>query len=196
YSIHSKIEPAAYMLNPDGYHIVCVKYQPDDAKSVVEGLENSWNKLFPGKPFDWISAEERLERQYRNDRNSIRLFTLFTVLAILISALGLYGLTALRVEQRSREISIRKVLGGSVFQMMHLIIREFLILIGIAGVLALPVGYIFAKQMLEQFAYAVNISIFDGLISLLAALLIAVITVSVHARRAAVSNPVNALKND
>ncbi len=196
YSIHSKIEPAAYMLNPDGYGIVCVKYQTEDAKSVIDGLEKTCNTLFPGKPFDWISAEERLERQYRNDRNSIRMFTLFTVLAILISALGLYGLTALRVEQRSREISIRKVLGGSIFQMMLLIIREFLILVGIAGAIALPVGYIFAQQMLEQFAYAINISVFDGLISLLAALLIAVITVSIHARRAAVSNPVNALKND
>jgi putative ABC transport system permease protein len=88
------------------------------------------------------------------------------------------------------------VLGGSIFQMMLLIIREFLILVGIAGAIALPVGYIFAQQMLEQFAYAINISVFDGLISLLSALLIAVITVSIHARRAAVSNPVNALKND
>jgi len=196
YSIHSKIEPAVYMLNPDGYGIVCIKYQTEQASAVIEALENSWNKLLPGKPFDWISAQERLERQYRNDQNSIRLFTLFTVLAILISALGLYGLTALRVEQRSREIGIRKVLGGSVFQMMHLIIREFLILIGIAGLIALPIGYIFAQQMLSQFAYAVNINVLDGLLSLLAASLIAIITVSIHARRAAVSNPVISLKND
>jgi len=196
YSIHSRIEPAAYMLNPDGYGIICIKYQTNDAKSVIEGLENSWNTLFPGKPFDWISAEERLERQYRNDQNSIRLFTLFTVLAILISALGLYGLTALRVEQRNREISIRKVLGGSVFQMMNLIMHEFLILVAIAGALALPVGYMFARQMLQQFAYAIKISVFDGLISLFAALLTAIITVFIHAYRAAISNPVNALKND
>ncbi len=111
YSIHSKIEPAVYILNPEGYGIVCVKYQTEHASAVIKELENSWNKLLPGKPFDWISAQERLERQYRNDQNSIRLFTLFTVLAILISALGLYGLTALRVEQRSREIGIRKSSG-------------------------------------------------------------------------------------
>ncbi|MBZ0243135.1 MAG: ABC transporter permease [Bacteroidales bacterium] len=196
YSIHSKIEPAAFMLNPDGYAIVCVKYQTEDAKAVIEDLENSWNTLFPGKPFDWISAQERLERQYRNDQNSIRLFTMFTVLALLISALGLYGLSALRVEQRSREIGIRKVLGGSVFQLIYLIIREFLSLIGIAGLIALPVGYIFAQQILDQFAYTVNITVFDGLLSLLAASIIALITLAIHARRAAVSNPVISLKSD
>lgn len=196
YSIHNKIEPAVYMLNPGGYAIVCVKYQAENPKDVIKELENSWNTLFPGKPFDWISAQERLERQYRNDQNSIRLFTLFTVLALLISALGLYGLSALRVEQRSREIGIRKVLGGSVFQLVSFILREFLILIGIAGLIALPLGYIFAQQLLDQFAYAVNIQILDGLLSVLAASIVALLTLAIHARRAAVLNPINTLKGD
>jgi ABC-type antimicrobial peptide transport system permease subunit len=117
-------------------------------------------------------------------------------LALLISALGLYGLSALRVEQRSREIGIRKVLGGSVFQLVSLILREFLILIGIAGLIALPLGYIFAQQLLDQFAYAVNIQILDGLLSVLAASIVALLTLAIHARRAAVLNPINTLKGD
>ncbi|MBS4061415.1 MAG: FtsX-like permease family protein, partial [Bacteroidetes bacterium] len=157
-------------------------------------IEEEWNKLFPNIPFEHVDAATRLERQYKNDKNSMKLFTMFTALSLLISALGLYGLTSLRVEQRTREIGIRKVLGGSSTQMMKMIMKEFLILVAISGLIALPLGYYFSQQILSGFAYAINISVWDGVLALISATLIAMLTILFHALRAANANPIEALK--
>ncbi|MDO8897550.1 MAG: ABC transporter permease [Bacteroidales bacterium] len=194
YSVHHKIEPAAWIINPHGYFTVCVRYSADDSKTVVPLIEEEWNKLFPNTPFESVNAAARLERQYKNDKNSMKLFTLFTLLSLLISALGLYGLTSLRVEQRTREIGIRKVLGGSSTQMMKMIMKEFLVLVAISGLIALPMGFYFSQQILSRFAYAINISVWDGVLAMFSATLIAMLTILFHALRAANANPVEALK--
>lgn len=194
YTVHSKIEPAAYIIYPEGFGVLCVKYEPDNSKDIIKQIEAEWLSLFPTTSFNWVSASERLEKQYRNDKNSMHLFTMFTLLSLLISAMGLYGLTALRVEQRTKEIGIRKVLGGTVSQMIQLIFKEFLLLVGLAGLIALPIGYYISSQILGQFAYAIRISVLDGFIALFSALFIATLTITYHARNAAGANPVEALK--
>jgi putative ABC transport system permease protein len=112
----------------------------------------------------------------------------------MISAMGLYGLTALRVEQRTKEIGIRKVLGGSIFQMIQLIVKEFVVLIIIAGCFALPLGYYFATQILQQFAYSTKVTWLDGITALALALFIAVITILIRAQQTAKANPVDLIK--
>ena len=196
YSVHSKIEPAAYIILPDSYGVLSVKAQPNASKEVEQLIETTWRELFPTTPFETISVNTYIEKQYRNDRNSMQLYTLFSLLSILISTLGLYGLSSLRVEQRTKEIGIRKVLGGSTWQMLQLIGKEFIVLVFIAGIIAIPFGFIFSKQILSQFAYAINVSIFDALWAFLLAIIVAVITIVFHANRAASSNPVDALKYD
>lgn len=194
YSIHSKIEPAAYIIYPEGFEVMCVKYVSDDRSEVLAQLEQAYLELFPGTSFIAISAAERLERQYKNDKNSMILFALFSLLALMISAMGLYGLTALRVEQRTKEIGIRKVLGGSIFQMIQLIVKEFVVLIIIAGCFALPLGYYFATQILQQFAYSTKVTWLDGITALALALFIAVITILIRAQQTAKANPVDLIK--
>ncbi len=194
YSIHERIEPAVYIMYPEGYGVVCVKYDQNDQAAFVKRLEESWESVFPHRPFEWVSVGERVEKQYRNDRNSATLFTVFTALSLLISALGLYGLTALRVEQRTKEIGIRKVLGGSIWQLMVMITREFLLLVALAGIFAIPLGYYMAQQILNQFAYTVSIAWYDGVFAILSALFIALLTIAYHAQHAANANPVVSLK--
>ncbi len=194
YSVHSRIEPAAYIIRPQEYGVLCVRYSGDSKDGVIERLEEEWFALFPSTPFNTVVASERLERQYAGDRNTLKVFMMFTLLSILISALGLYGLTALHVEQRTREIGIRKVLGGSVQQLMMLIFKEFLLLVVVAGFIAIPLGYYFSKLFLDQFAYAINIQWYYAFFSLLSAILIAASTIIFHAQRAAVINPVESLK--
>ncbi len=194
YSIHSRIEPAAYFINPQSFGVLCVKYDGDDKDAMLNQIEEVWYDLFPSTPFDSIIASERLERQYAGDRNTMQVFMIFTILSILISAIGLYGLTAIHVEQRTREIGIRKVLGGSIEQLMNLVFKEFIFLVVIAGVLAVPVGYYFSTRFLDQFAYTIHIKWYYPVIAVLAAVLIAMITIVYHANRAAATNPVNSLK--
>lgn len=122
------------------------------------------------------------------------LFALFSLLALVISAMGLFGLTALRVEQRTKEMGIRKVLGGSVFQMMQLIIKEFVVLILIVGCFAIPLGYYFANEILQQFAYSTPVTWLDGVSALLLALFVAMITILIRAQHTAKANPVDLIK--
>lgn len=194
YSIHNKIEPAVYVIYPEGFKMICVKYIPDDRSEVLAQLEKTYLEVFPGTSFSAISAAERLERQYKNDKNSMILFALFSLLALVISAMGLFGLTALRVEQRTKEMGIRKVLGGSVFQMMQLIIKEFVVLILIAGCFAIPLGYYFANEILQQFAYSTPVTWLDGVSALLLALFVAMITILIRAQHTAKANPVDLIK--
>ena len=196
YSIHSKIEPAAYIILPDSYGVVSIKAMPGAGKKANEIAEATWRELFPTTPYEAVSVQEYLEKQYRNDRNSMQLYTLFSLLSIIISTMGLYGLSALRVEQRTKEIGIRKVLGGSSRQILQLIGKEFIILVLLAGVIALPAGYYFAGTLLQQFAYTIRIGALDALAALGISMLVAVTTIAFHARRAAGFNPVDALKYD
>ena len=153
-----------------------------------------FRSLFPTTPYESISVTAYIEKQYRDDRNSMQLYSLFSLLSVLISAMGLYGLSSLRVEQRTKEIGIRKVLGGSSNQILQLIGKEFIVLVVFAGMIAIPLGYLFSSQLLSSFAYTISLGISEAINALLVAVLVAAFTIVFHARRAAAFNPVEALK--
>lgn len=194
YSVHHKIEPAAWIVYPEGYFTLNIKHEMNQSESVIKSLEQLWNQHYPNTPFEYKHAGEFIRMQYQSDENTMKLLTLFTILSLIISGMGLYGLTALRVEQRTREIGIRKVLGASSLQMIVLIMKEFLIMIAIAGLLAVPLGYYFSGLLLSEFAYSVNIQLLDALLAILAALAMAMITILYHAGKAAAANPVESIK--
>lgn len=194
YSVHSKIEPAAYIILPESFGVVCVKAAENAEKEVEQLVEKTWRELFPTTPYESISVTAYIEKQYRDDRNSMQLYSLFSLLSVLISAMGLYGLSSLRVEQRTKEIGIRKVLGGSSNQILQLIGKEFIVLVVFAGMIAIPLGYLFSSQLLSSFAYTISLGISEAIIALLVAVLVAAFTIVFHARRAAAFNPVEALK--
>jgi putative ABC transport system permease protein len=193
YSLHSKIEPAIYMINPDRSFNLAVKISEANKEETLAFLESVWDEHFPGVPFSYYMASDRLRDEYKSEESTFKIFSMFTFLSMVISCLGLYGLTALTVERKSREIGIRKVFGGSIPQILNLLTFNTVRLVLIAGVLATPVAYYLMDRALTNFAYHISITWKYFAVSILSAMLVAVVTIIYHALRAATSNPVDVL---
>lgn len=194
YSIHSKIEPAVYMINPERSYILALKINNNNQQETIAYLEETWNSHFPGIPFKYTMAKDRIADEYKGEESTFKLFGFFTILSLVISCLGLYGLTALMIERKYREIGIRKVFGGSVMQIITYLIKNFLKLVLIAGIIAMPIGWYLIREALDTFAYHINITWIYFFESLSLALLVALLTIIYHAYRAANSNPVQTLR--
>ena len=194
YSIHSKIEPAVYMINPERANVLGVKINSSNQKETIAYLESTWNNHFPGIPFKYHMAVDRLAQEYKGEESVFKLFGFFTILSLVISCLGLYGLTALMIERKNREIGIRKVFGGSVTQIITYLIKSFIRLVLIAGVIAMPIGWYFMTEALDTFAYHITITWLYFVEAIFLALIIALLTIIYHAFRAATSNPVETLR--
>lgn len=148
----------------------------------------------PGIPFEASYAEEILREQYSDEADNIKMFSFFTILSILVSCMGLYGLTAFMVEQKKKEIGIRKVYGSSVIQIVWLLASNFLTLVFIAGMIASAVAWYFMDKALDNFAYRINLGWYYFAGAILVALIIAMITIAYHSIRIAISNPVDTLR--
>jgi putative ABC transport system permease protein len=175
---------------------ILVSTQGEHVASIVAGLEKTWKKMVPHRPFLYHFLDQSFNEQYEADQHFGSLFTLFSCLAIFIACLGLFGLATFTMQQRTKEIGIRKVLGASVSGIVLLMSRDFLKLVAIAIVVAVPLCIWVMKQWLNDFAYRVTISpgtfIFTGVI----VLLVAFITISWQSVRASLMNPVHCLKNE
>ena len=194
YSLHSRIEPAAYLIRPKNAYTLAVKLDPGNPNETVQLLEEKWDALFPGVPFEYQFATDYIKNMYRDENNTLKLFTYFTLLSILISCLGLYGLTALMTERRTKEIGVRKVFGGSVSQVMLLLIKGYLTLIIIASAIALPLGWFMMSKALHEFAYSISIAWYYFIIPVLIVSVFALLTTAYHAIKAASMNPVDAIR--
>jgi putative ABC transport system permease protein len=159
-------------------------------------LERLYKQVFPGNPFNYFFVDEVFNEQYKAEQQYGFIFFVASGLAILISCLGLFGLATFSVEQKTKEIGIRKVLGASVANIVTLISKDFLLLVIIAFAIATPIAWWAANKWLQDFAYRADLSwwIF-GIAGVLAGL-IALLTVSFQAIRAAVANPVESLRNE
>jgi len=153
-------------------------------------------KINPSYQFEHTFADEEFAQQYRNETLTGKLANAFGIIAILISCLGLFGLAAYSAERRRKEIGIRKVLGASVTNIIELISVDFLKLVLIAIAIALPAGWYAMQQWLEGFAYRIDFEWWVFAIAGFAAVLIATLTISGQAIRAATSNPVDSIKAD
>ncbi len=194
YSIHSKIEPAIYLINPERSYNLAVKINDVNKEVTIAYLEEKWNNHFPGIPFNYQMAKDRLQKEYKNEESTFKIFSFFTLLSLVISCLGLYGLTALIVERKNREIGIRKVFGGSVVQIVKMILSNFIILIIIAGIIATPIAWYLMSEALDSFAYHISITWIYFAEAILIALFVAMVTIIYHALKAAMSNPVETLR--
>jgi putative ABC transport system permease protein len=196
--LQQEIRPLSLRIEPQGCSELSVKVNASNLKNTVAAIEKTWHKVIPNRPFSYFFVDEMFDRQYRAEDRFGRLFLYFAVLAILISCLGLLGLASYSTLQRTKEIGVRKVLGASVSGLVGLLSKDFLVLVGIAFVVATPVSYILMKRWLAGFAY--RIDIFSAwwifLLGGLLALTIALLTISFQAIRAAVANPVNALRTE
>jgi putative ABC transport system permease protein len=177
-------------------NIIYIKLSGIDTKPTLSFIENKWKEVFPGQPFAYTYLSERFNRQFEADEKRGKIFTIFTVLAILIACLGLFGLASYMVEQRTKEIGIRKVFGANENTILGLISKDFLMLILIGIVIAVPVSYYFMHNWLENYVYRMKIGVPIFIVAGLLTIVITFITISYKAYQAAIMNPASALKSE
>ena len=194
YSLLSPIEPAAYFYNPERFYKIMVKIHPNNFERTVDNMETKWNELFPKAPFDGYFMDDLFQYRYKNQINSMKVFGIFAVICILISCLGLYGLVAYMVTQRTKEIAIRKAMGSTSFNIVKIINKDFIKLIIVSSIIAVPVSYYYMSKWLSNFVYRIDLSWYYFAIAILVALIIAIITNLFHTMKAAVKNPAETLR--
>jgi putative ABC transport system permease protein len=176
--------------------IIYVKLSGNNTEQTLDFIENKWNEVFPDQLFSYTYLAERFDRQFEADEKRGLIFTLFTVLAIIIACLGLFGLASYMVEQRTREIGIRKVFGADEGVIVRLISREFIILITVSIVIALPLSYYIMSNWLENYVYRTKIGILLLLMAAGLTLVITFLTISYKAYQAAILNPASSIKTE
>jgi len=193
--VQNPIEPLIIGLNKWGGFTV-VRTKPGQTEATIKALGKISADLNPAYPFSYGFLDQDLANLYQGEHRMGRLFNLFAILAIFISCMGLYGLSAFMAEQRTKEIGVRKVLGASVFKVVYLLSTGFTRLILIAVVIAIPVAWFAINSWLKSFAYKVSADWIIFLTASLAALTIALITVSYESIKAAIANPVKSLRTE
>ena len=189
-SLHNMVEPAIMIYRPDPPVAVLAK----TTEAELPRLKQMWKASFPAQPFDYFFMDKDFEEQYSKDKGTMFLFNIATALAVLISCLGLYGLISLLVLQRTKEVGIRKVLGASLAQLLLLLTRGQLYLIGCATAIAIPVSVMLAPRWLATYAYHASL---DGMVFLLPVaglLLITILVTGTRIYRAARANPIESLR--
>ncbi|MGK7394529.1 MAG: FtsX-like permease family protein [Candidatus Cyclobacteriaceae bacterium M3_2C_046] len=193
-SMKEQIEPLVMTLSHNQVRHFIVKARTQHMEEVVNFARSTWKKLLPDQPFDYTFLDQRFAQLYSYEKNTSRIFIGFALMAVVIACLGLFGLLSFSTTKRSKEIGVRKVLGSSEFKIMNLLIRETLGLIFVALLIAAPLAYWIMDQWLEDFVYRINIHPGIYFIAFLIITLVATLTVSYHAIKAAKTNPVDVLK--
>ncbi len=198
-SLHEQIEPLVMhtLQNSIWWRtFISVRLAPGDVTSVLPFLEENWKELTPEGAFDYFFIDQSLEELHRFDKRMGQILGYFSLIAIFIACLGLFGLATFAVERRIKEIGIRKVLGATVTQIAALFNKEFLKLILLSFLIAIPVAWLFIDRWLQEFAYRIEIGIGLFLLAGVVVIFIAFVTVSGQSIRAALMNPVKSLRSD
>jgi len=192
-----KIAPIFYSLDKDGDLLnTYIKFLPGKEKAAGDLLSRTYKKILPYSTMEYYYMQDWLMQRYAADTQWKKNVSFAALIAIFIAALGLFALTALSVQQRVKEIGIRKVLGASVAHIGYIISKDFLVLVTIALLIASPVAYWFMNKWLQEFAYRIDISWWVFALAGLVALLVALVTISVQAIKAAIANPVKSLRTE
>ena len=193
--LRRKIEPLVIQwADLDWTNFLFLRLAPEGISEILGTVRRTWEKILPNIPFSYQFLDEDFARMYRSEERTGTLLKIFTAMAILVACLGLFGLASFGAEQRTKEIGIRKVLGASVPGIVVLMCREFLVLIGLANLIAWPVAYFAAKDWLNNFAYRTQIPAVFFVGALIISLVIGLMTVIYKAIRAASANPVESLR--
>jgi putative ABC transport system permease protein len=173
---------------------ITVRLTAQNYSTTISAIENKWKEFIPNNPLQYYFVDEDFEQMYIQEKQNAQMAVIFSGLAIFIAALGLFGLTSFTVEQRTKEIGVRKAMGSSVSGIYIVISKEVIILVSISALIAWPVVYYWAGKWLENFYYRINLGLFSFVFGLTIALGIALITISYRILRAARVNPAQSLK--
>jgi putative ABC transport system permease protein len=193
-SLHNKIDPLIILLSDQPNRHIYLRIRQENTTQTLAYIEEKWHEFCPTFPFDYKFLDDSLNRQYVAEQKIGKVFSYFSIMCIFIACLGLFGLASYTAEQRTKEIAIRKVMGATPGKIVYLLSREFSLWVFLANILAWPIAYIALKKWLENFAYSVNQTLFTYILAGITAFVIALITVSFRAVRAAIANPATALK--
>ncbi|HMG66141.1 MAG TPA: ABC transporter permease [Chitinophagaceae bacterium] len=197
-SLHQRVEPLVIMprFSNQRFSQISVRVDMNDPQKSVNWIAETWKKNFPGALFEYSFMDKKLNDQYLAEDRFSKFFLYFSILSLIIACLGLFGLTTFTVQQKIKEIGIRKILGASVSNITAMLSTDFLKLIFVSTIIAVPVAWFVMNKWLQDFAYRTTISSWVFAIASTAALLIALITVSLQAIKAATANPVKSLRTE
>jgi ABC-type antimicrobial peptide transport system permease subunit len=195
-SLHQQIEPMVFIYKPSNTATIMAKIETGKVKETLSALESFYKKFNPGYPFEYKFLDDAYQAQYVSEQRVSILSRYFAGLAVLISCLGLFGLAAFNAEMRTKEIGIRKVLGASLSNVMFLLSKDFFKLIILAVVLAFPLAWLAMNSWLSGFAYKIQIEASYFVVAFGSILLITLFTVSFHAIKTAIANPVKSLRTE
>ena len=196
-SLHKAISPTLITQDPNNYGQAGIKLQSGAyLPETIAAIETVWKQVFPTDVFEFEFLDDQIDSFYKAEARIYTLFKLFAGMAMLISCLGLWGLATYSVQQRTKEVGIRKILGASVNAIIILLSKDFLLLVGIALVIASPLAYYFIQDWLLQFAYHISIGWQVFVLAGIALMAITILTVCIQALKAAFANPVESLRNE
>jgi putative ABC transport system permease protein len=195
-SLHHPVEPLVLRIQPFWFRYLSVQVRADGIAETVAELESTWREFAPNRPFDYFFLDDNFEAQYRADERLGLIFAAFTYLAIFIAALGLFGIAMFTIENRRKEIGVRKVVGASISGIVALVTRDYFKLVALSLLIASPVAYFAMQNWLQNFAYRVAQDLSTYLFAGLATASVVFATITVHAVRAALANPVHALRQE
>ncbi len=194
-SMHQEIAPL-FMLLTDHPGGLCVRISGEDVPGTLAHLEATWARFEARYPFEYEFLDDAFAQLYQTDRRLMQTLSVFALLAILVACLGLLGLAAYTAERRTKEIGVRKVLGASVSSLVGVLSVEYLKLVAVGFLIATPLAYVATQRWLDDFAYRIDIGVGAFLLAGTAVLLLALVTVSYHALRAATADPTKALRSE
>lgn len=194
-SLYNPIAPLLLFYGPNS-NVIQLKVNQANIQQSITGVQSVWKKYFPQLPFEYKFLDEGLNSQYVADQKRGKIFASLSVLTIIITCLGLLGLTAFTTQQKQKEISIRRVMGASIVQIVTLTTRNYLWLALIASLIAFPVAYYFMSNWLKVFTYNTGLSIIPFIVSAMLIVLTAVLTVFFYSTKAALANPAVNLRTE
>jgi putative ABC transport system permease protein len=196
-SPYEPVAPAVFRMIPGPGGIITLRLNPRmDTRQAIDKVTAVFKQYDPSSPFTYLFSDEEYAKKFADEERTGKLAGFFTILAIFISCMGLFGMASFMAEQRIKEIGVRKVLGASVANLLGLMSKEFITLVGIALLIAIPLGYYFMSRWLIKYQYHTGLSWWIFAATAAGAMAITLLTISYQSIKAAVANPVKSLRSE
>jgi putative ABC transport system permease protein len=194
YSLHNPIEPFVFIFREKSGRYLNIRIAENQVGNSLAFIEDTWKDLGVNHPFNYFFLDDRIAEQYGDERKMMTIFSTFSLLSLLIACMGLFALTSFMVEQKTKELGIRKILGAGNGRITLLLSKDFLILVLIGFCIAAPISFYFLSDWMSSFAYQVGITPISFIVSIVASVSLALLTIAYHTAKVSRNEPAFALK--